>query len=162
MQIHLQKGLSIIYIHSSLQLLQHDIDCPGQQQVGTRMSSKERCATLMQTDILMLRFQENLCSTWVIMGGSFKRGSSRLICLGLLSTSGHYHCLFCIFICCMLFEKCYKNLLYVLTYLHLPVHHSRANCSYECRFVKYFSVCCSFLLLIQNPQAASSHQQPKK
>lgn len=57
------KSVFQSFIHSSLQLLQHDIYCPGQQQVGTRMSSKERCATLMQTDILMLRFQENLYST---------------------------------------------------------------------------------------------------
>lgn len=120
MQIHLQKCLSIIYIHSSLQLLQHDNYCPGQQQVGTRMSSKERCATLMQTDILMLRFQENLYSTWVIMSGSFKRGSSRLICLGLLSTSGYYRCLFVfvfLFVACCLKSVIRIYFTFLLTYI---------------------------------------------
>lgn len=81
---------------------------------------KKRCATLMQTDILMLRFQENLYSTWVIMSGSFKRGSSRLICLGLLSTSGYYRCLFVfvfLFVACCLKSVIRIYFAFLLTYI---------------------------------------------
>lgn len=75
---------------------------------------------LMQTDILMLRFQENLYSTWVIMSGSFKRGSSRLICLGLLSTSGYYRCLFVflfLFVACCLKSVIRIYFTFLLTYI---------------------------------------------